>query len=311
MATPLVLLGEVHTGLVPSSTPLGRADADEVLALLPGCSVSWLERPIRLATSPAVGVGVDCRLRVGAEVVPIVGTVATRARLVGGWTLQSSACTRVCRSGDRRKQTWSYYLGRKGTTELIGRLPEIDSARTALAEGYLTGPPGREILDMAAISDHLMNHIRFDSGLDRRPPLRTRTTRLRWTACLAGNSRASVSFHLGAGHQRAMRVAVRTDRELRAVQQFCEDVAAHDWLLTVVTDVLDAAERRLGRSHARIDDLSAVLHNLTGLWIPGGHVPPEVRGLWKGLQIEPGFSRQWSLLTTRVRDKVASQRAPG
>ena len=309
MAAPLVVLGEVHTGLLPSSTPLGRVQTFDVLALMPGHSVTWRERPIRLATSPAVGVGVDCEVRIGAGTTHIVGTVATRATLMGGWTLQSSACTRLLRPNDRRRQTWSHYISRKGTTEVIGPLPERSTAGAVLADGYLTGPPGKEILDMAAISDHLLNRIRFAVELDRRPPLRTRTTRLRWTAGLGGNSGTSVAFHLGTGVDRTLRITVRTEQELLAIQQFCEDVAAHDWLITVVTDVLDAVDRYPTQIDSRLDELTTVLDHLTGLWLPGSsHLPLEVRGLWKGLQNDPGFSRQWALLTGRVRDKVIAHR---
>ncbi|WP_280250662.1 hypothetical protein [Nocardia abscessus] len=50
--TPLVVLGEVRTCLLPSATALTGAEACDLLALMPGCTVRWRERPGTLAVSP-------------------------------------------------------------------------------------------------------------------------------------------------------------------------------------------------------------------------------------------------------------------
>jgi hypothetical protein len=39
--------------------------------------------------------------------------------------------------------------------------------------------------------------------------------------------------------------------------------------------------------------------------MPGAHTPPVLRALWKDLQNDPGFSRQWNTLVGRLRDNIA------
>ncbi len=50
--TPLVVLGEVRTCLLPSAIALTGAEACDLLALMPGCTVRWRERPGTLAVCP-------------------------------------------------------------------------------------------------------------------------------------------------------------------------------------------------------------------------------------------------------------------
>ncbi|WP_330249948.1 SCO2521 family protein [Nocardia sp. NBC_00565] len=305
MAVPLVMLGEVRTCLLPSAAALTRAEAGELLALMPGCAVRWRERPGKLAISPTVAVGVDCNLPLGEQVAHVVGTVATSIVLAGGRVLQSSASTRVVRASEKRRQTWSHYVSQKGVTEVISRIPERATAGIALAEGYLTGPVGGDILDLASISERLLSRIRADVGLDHDPPVRARTTRLRWTARIGGTAGPTAELHLDDDSVRSIRLIVRAESDLDAAQRFCEDLAAHDWLLTVLADALDEADRFPSHSRERMNTLAPALEHLTGLWMPGGHTPAELRALWKELQTEPGFSRQWTTLVARLRDNIA------
>ncbi|NUP28444.1 MAG: hypothetical protein HOQ36_23350 [Nocardia sp.] len=305
--TPLVVLGEVRTCLLPSATALTRAEAGELLALLPGCGVRWRERPGTLGLSPTTAVGVDCDLRLGEQSARIVGTVATSLALAGGRVLQSSARTRVVRSAERRRQTWSHYISQKGVTEVVTRIPERMTAGNGLADGYLAAAPlpGSAPLDLASISERLLARVRADSRLDQSPPVQAGTTRLRWTARVGGSSGPAATLHMDDDTVRSVRLIVRDEVDLDAAQRFCEDLAAHDWLLTVLADVLDEADRFAPHSRERIDILAPALEHLAGLWMPGAHTPPVLRALWKDLQNDPGFSRQWNTLVGRLRDNIA------
>ncbi|MBB5911354.1 hypothetical protein BJY24_000221 [Nocardia transvalensis] len=305
MPSPLIVLGEVRTCLLPSASALSRAEAGELLALMPGRAVRWRERPGTLAVSPTTAVGVDCELALGARTARIVGTVATSIVLAGGRVLQSSARTRVVRAADRRRQTWSHYVSQKGVTEVLSRLPDRDTAETALADGYLDGPADGDILDLASISERLLARIRADASLDQNPPVRAGTTRLRWTAGIGGATAPSADLHLADDSVRSVRLTVRKETDLPAAQRFCEDLAAHDWLLTVLAAALDEADRFASNSRERIDILAPALEHLPELWMPGAHTPAELRALWKDLQTDPGFSRQWNTLVARLRDSIA------
>lgn len=303
--TPLVVLGEVRTCLLPSATALTGAEACDLLALMPGCTVRWRERPGTLAVSPTTAVGVDCDLALGEQTAHIVGTVATSAVLSGGRVLQSTARTRVVRAAGRRRQTWSHYLSQKGVTEVISRIPERATAGGSLAEGYLAGPVDADTLDLASISERLLARLRADTRLDQKPPVRAGATRLRWVARIGGSAGPSAALHLDDATVRTVRMIVRDEADLDAAQRFCEDLAAHDWLLTVVADALAEADRFPSHSRERTDILAPVLEDLTGLWMPGAHTPASMRALWRELQVDPGLSRQWNTLVARLRDRIA------
>ncbi|MFG3618608.1 SCO2521 family protein [Nocardia sp. NPDC047654] len=303
--TPLVVLGEVRTCLLPSSTALTGAEACDLLALMPGCTVRWRERPGTLAVSPTTAVGVDCDLALGEQTAHIVGTVATSAVLSGGRVLQSTARTRVVRAAGRRRQTWSHYLSQKGVTEVISRIPERATAGEALMEGYLTGPADVDTLDLASISERLLNRLRADPRLDQTPSVRAGTTRLRWTARVGGSAGPAAALHLDDGALRTVRMIVRDEADLDDAQRFCEDLAAHDWLLTVVAAALAEAQRFPSRSRERTDILAPVLEDLAGLWMPGAHTPASMRALWRELQVDPGLSRQWNALVAQLQNRIA------
>ncbi|WP_405167691.1 SCO2521 family protein [Nocardia sp. NBC_01499] len=303
--TPLIALGEVRTCLVPASATLHRAEASELLALVPGRRVLWRQRPGTLAVSPATPVGVDCDLVLpGAAPVRVVGTVAGRAVVTGGRILQSSVRTQVIRAAERRRQTWSHYLSRVGVTEVISRIGDRAETSDALIDGYLDERPSPETLDLASISERLLARLRTDPKLDQKAPMQSVTTRLRWTAKIGGTVGPKVSLRLDDELVRSAWVTVRTEADLDAAQRFCEDLAAHDWLLTVGDAAIEEADRFPASSREQLEILAAVLEHLAHLWMPGAHTPPELRGLWKDLQSEPGFSRQWNALTGQVRDRL-------
>ncbi|WP_330184213.1 SCO2521 family protein [Nocardia sp. NBC_01503] len=310
MSDPLVLLGEVRTGLLPASVALPPQEAAELLALLPGQRVLMRERPLALAISPSAAVGVDCQLAtVSRSDSRAVGTVASHATLVGGRVAQSSSSVRVVRAADSNRRPWSHYLTQVGTVELIHRLGDDTAAAVDLTEGFLEASSATT-LDLGSISERLLTQVRTDARLDRRPRLRTTATRLRWAARVAPRldgavrGRTLFAFRLEDESTRSVRIMVPTVRDLAGVQRFCEDVAVHDWLLTTLDAALGDAGR-FGPHQDAVELLTPLLEQLVHLWMPGAHTPQRLRELWTRLESDPGFTRQWTAQIGQLRDRLA------
>ncbi|GAB4589900.1 SCO2521 family protein [Nocardia sp. IFM 10818] len=310
MTDPLVLLGEVRTGLLPTADALPPREVAELLALLPGQRVLMRERPLALAISPSSAVGVDCQLAtVSRSQSRAIGTVAAHAVLVGGRIVQSSAGTRVVRAANSNRRPWSHYLTQVGSMELIPRLGDDTAAAVDLTEGFLEASSGTT-LDLGSISDRLLTRVRIDPRLDQQPPVRATTTRLRWAARVAPpvgggpRNRTLFAFRLEDETTRTVRIMVPTVRDLAGVQRFCEDLAAHDWLLTTLDTLLNDAAQA-GPHRDTVQFLAPMLEELVHLWMPGAHTPPRLRELWTRLESDPGFSRQWTAQVGQLRDRLA------
>ncbi|WP_280318212.1 SCO2521 family protein [Nocardia wallacei] len=301
--TPVALLGDIHTCLLPSRTVLDTSAVVEVLdAVKPGSGVTSLERPVPLAVSSPRVEGVDCTLATASgRAVHGIGTVLSRVIVIGGRVMQSSTQTAVTQASVNQRQPWVHYLARAGTVEAVTELGP-DSGRR-LADGYLRGSePDR--LDLAAISGRLATLVRMDTRLDRQVPIRAATTRLRWAVEIAAapEQPPSFSFRLDNDTLRSVRVTVAA-RDVDAAQRFCEDLAVHDWLLTTITQLLRDADRFESSSDASIL-LAPMLEQLVPLWMPGAHTPPPLRALWAELEAAPGFTRQWSARAEQLRDRM-------
>ncbi|MFD4456440.1 SCO2521 family protein [Nocardia sp. NPDC058480] len=301
----LALLGEVRTGLLPESRALSRVSAADLLTLVRGRRAQSRERPVTWAQSPVVHEGVDCRLATpNRSKVRAVGTVATHATIRGGRILQSSAMATVVAGGGTHRRSWGHYLGRIGTVETLTRLsPGIGGQ---LVDGFLGPPdPTTVTLDPGAIAARLFTRVRTDLTLNQTPPIQTSAARLRWAAQVRPGVAPSLSFVLLDDETRLVSVVVGDETELAAAQRFCEDLAVHDWLLTVLTEVIDEAEMAelSGSSPAQV--LAPLLEHLVHLWLPGALTPPPLRGLWNAVETDPGFTVQWNSRIGQLRDRVA------
>ncbi|WP_246023846.1 SCO2521 family protein [Nocardia yunnanensis] len=310
MTDPLVLLGEVRTALLPNCAALAAREASALLSLLPGQRVTMRERPLPLAISPRSAVGVDCRVATtSTKETRAIGTVAAHAVLVGGRVAQSSAGAVVVRAQDPNRRPWNHYLTRVGTLEVWHRMTEDAAAAIDLTSGFLE-KSGPATLDLGSISDRLLTRVRTDRRLDQDPPVRSAATRLRWAARVAppldgsARGRAFISFRLEDETTRSVLVLVPTVRDLEAVQRFCEDLAVHDWLLSVLGAALAEADRPTADRDAATQ-LSPLLEQLVHLWMPGAHSAPRLSGLWERLEQNPGFTRQWTAQVGQLRDRLA------
>ncbi|MEU0500068.1 SCO2521 family protein [Nocardia sp. NPDC005998] len=301
---PLIALGQIDTCLLPAATPWSRDDLEGLLELMPGRPMLWRERPMSLAVSPTTAEGVDCLLAAPAHPsVRGIGTVATRAVVVGGRVLQSSAWSSVVRAGNDQRRNWSHYLSNPGVIEVISKVNGETGAR--LAEGFLAaGAAPAGTLDLASIVNRLLGRVRMNPHLDQNVPLQTGTTQLRWAVRIDAVERPRVAFRLQNDTVRTVLLTVRDEDELAQAQWFCEDLAVHDWLLTVIAAALVQSDLFDPGSDESVAVLAPVLHHLAHLWVPGAHTPRPLRGLWAQLQEDPDFTADRQGLIDQVRNRV-------
>ena len=280
------MLGEVRTGFLLNSTAVSPATAAALVDLVRGERVRRSTRPIAYAASADRLVGVDCDLVTGTGArVRGVGTVTSRAALTGGHVLQGSAYVRVARDPAARRRPWSHYLGRPGELELIGR---YDPA--AVAAAFVTARPARTDLNLDAIS------------LDRTPPVTLPQTRLRWAATAAGTA----GLQLTVEDERLRTLRLWSDGDPAALVGLCEDIALHDWLLSALIGVVEQARPGPVGWARQVRHLRPAIDYLLHLWMPAARVDRSVRTLWKELESQPGFTRQWDASVSRIRDQIAA-----
>ncbi|MGY0501149.1 SCO2521 family protein [Nocardia sp. FBN12] len=299
---PLVVLGEIHTCLLPHSVTLDGQATEELLSTVAGATVLRRERPGPLPFSPRRATGVDCHLGWGTVTTArAVGTVESTAVVVGGRLSQLSAHTTVVRARQKKRMPWSHYLGQVGVTEVIGDLPDHEFADKALAAAYFA-PPGPNTLDLASICARHLDELRSSPVLDQRPPLRAPATRLRWTAIIGGTAGPTVSMRIEDKLSRTLRVTVRQATDLPDALRFCQDVAVHDWLLTVIDAKVSAAERFSDGRQVAV--LAPVFEHLAHLWMPGAQVSAAMRAPWRDLQAAANFSKHWTARVEQMRRRI-------
>jgi hypothetical protein len=302
----MLAVGEVRTGLVQSSAALPLPVAARALGLIPGERVRTSERPIAYAVSPDRLTGLDCRLatRSGARLRG-VGTAVTRATVTGGRVLQGSTHTALVRTRADRRLPWAHYLARPGVVETAEKARWDD-----LADGFLAGPQP-STLDLGALNERVLDDIVVRPELDRRPPFRARRTTLRWVAerpdggGAAGEAGPIVAqFALASSTLRTARLSLPAD-DLPAVVALCEDLALHDWLLTTLVDMVERSRLGSTRGRAAVELVRPAVDHLLHLWMPAARVDPRLLPVWRALERQPGFTRQWDVSVHRIRDQIA------
>jgi hypothetical protein len=310
MVSDAVLLGEVRTCLLRNSSALPHNAVSELLQLVSGERVRISERPIAYAASPDQLTGLDCRLPAASgSRCRGIGTASAHAVVTGGRVLQGSTVVQVERGADDRRQRWSHYLARPGVMETTGRFAPDD-----LARGFLADLDPVAVLDLGAISERLIGAVQRRPQLDHVLPMRAARTRLRWAARVSGSGSPARTVSLTADAPMTCDITV-VDRAIRAVTvavpaellgevaAFCEDLALHDWALTVLVAAVERAGQEPGRVEA-LARLEPAIEHLMHLWMPGAHVSRALRPLWADLERDPGFTRQWTPTVARIRDQL-------
>jgi hypothetical protein len=299
----MLVLGEVLTSLLPTSSALPADVGARLLALTAGAQVLRSDRPMPYVVSPERLTGVDCQVPTGTHrTARAIGTVTTRALLVGGHILQSSARTVAVRGTQTRRLPWSYYLARPSTVEIVGKYRERDAA-----EAFLAATPASPLLNLGAIAGHTAERVRASPIIDYRVPFRSGRTTLRWIAQLTGEDNTGpdeVTFTVEGEGRRTVRLRAHGDA-LADVVALCEDLALHDWLLTTLTGMVARAPLSGPKAPAAIDRIRPAIDHLLHLWMPGARLGTGTRRFWDQLEQHAGFGRQWTATVQRIRDQLA------
>ncbi|NBE83502.1 SCO2521 family protein [Micromonospora rubida] len=296
----MLTVGEVHTSLLQHSTALSQEQSSEALSLVEGEMVLTSRRPSLYAVSPDVRTGVDCWLPSARQrQLRGVGAVVTRAIITGGRIVQASSVIQVV--DGKRRQPWSHYLANPGVLETVGKLDAAD-----LIAGFLHGN-NADVLNLEAITGRVIDGVQMSDLLDRRPPLRAARTRLRWTTRVDQGTDREVSavVTVDSPTLRTVELVVGPQDVPAAVAGLCEDLALHDWLLTMLSSLVEAAVTRPAAGQEHIERLRPVLEHLLHLWLPGARVHPRLRPIWDRLEQVPGFSRQWKSSVNWIRDQIS------
>jgi hypothetical protein len=292
-------IGEVHTGLLMTSTAVSADVAAALLAVLPGGSVRTRQRPVRYAWSPEVLTGVDCLAPIaGCREVRLVGTPATQVSLTDGHIIQAGTHAILRNEPTGRRRPWAHYLAQPGVLEVLGT-----ALQENLATGFLSGPANTTALDLGAVNIRALAAIQRSRQLDHNPSFRSRRTRLRWSAEAAG-SRQEMIFTLGADGLRTVRLRT-DDADPRALADFCADLALHDWLLSALLDLVDRAVARSRPTSELISLLRPGIDHLVHAWMPAAHVDRTLIGIWQEFDRRSGFSLQWQKTVERIRDQLS------
>lgn len=294
-------IGEVHTGLLLTSTAVPTETAAALLAILPGGSVRIRQRPVRYAWSPEVLTGVDCFAPIaGRKEVRIVGTPATQVSLTDGHIVQARTHATLRHEPTGRRRPWAHYLAQPGVLEVLGTASE-----EKLADGFLSGPTTMKVLDLGAVSLRALAAIQRSRRLDHDPPFHSRRTRLRWSAEVAGDhQQQELVFTLGADGLRTVRLRTK-ELDPRALADFCTDLALHDWLLSALLDLVDRAVARSRPAVEVIGLLRPGIDHLVHAWMPAAHVSKTLSGIWQDFDLRSGFSLQWQKTVQRIRDQLS------
>jgi hypothetical protein len=299
LTVPLTI-GEIHTGLLQTSTAVPVSTAVELLAIVPGGPVRTRQRPIRYAWSSEVLTGVDCAAPLAERrEVRIVGTPATRLSLTDGRIIQAGTHATVQPDSAGRRRPWSHYLAQPGVLELLGKASD-----ESLATGFLCGPATATALDLGAVNVRTLASVQRSERLDHHPPFRGRPTRLRWSA-ETSDSEQEIEFTLGADGLRTVRLRT-PEPNPRALAEFCADLALHDWLLSTLLDIVDRAVGRTRPAPELISMLRPGIDNLVHAWMPAAHVSRSLDRIWPAFDLRSGFSLQWQKTVERIRDQLSA-----
>lgn len=292
-------LGEVHTGLLLTSTAVSADRTTALLTILPGSIVRTRQRPVRYASSPETFTGVDCLAPMtGGREIRVIGTPATRVSLTDGHIVQAATYATLRRDSTGRRHPWGHYLAQPGVLEVLGS--ESDEN---LATGFLAGQASVHALDLSAVNVRAMATIQRSEELDHNPPFRSRRTRLRWSAEAADSCQEMV-FTLYPDGLRLVRL--RTDeRDPQALADFCADLALHDWLLSTLIDIVDRATASRRSTADLIALIRPGIDHLVHAWMPAAHTNRTLTSIWQEFDAGSGFSLQWHKTVERIRDQLS------
>ncbi|SMC51580.1 SCO2521 family protein [Kibdelosporangium aridum] len=294
----MLILGEIRTCLLRSSSSVRKNVVGELLRLIPGEPVRLAERPIAHAVSSDVIRGVDCSLPTESGTrARGIGTVSGRALISAGRVLQGSVTARIQRAKFGHRLAWAHYLSKPGVVEMIGRASAAD-----VAEGFLTKSPSAQTLDLGAVGDSIISRVQVHPGMDHAFPFHSARTVMRWAALAVDDAAdGHVTFTVESDTLRSIFVSL-SEKDLPSAVRFCEDVALHDWVLTTLLRIVERSGLGSGGDGEVIKRLRPAVDHVMHVWMPAFHVPDSMRPLWQALDRRTGFSLQRDATVSRIRD---------
>jgi hypothetical protein len=298
LTVPLTI-GEVHTSLLQTSAAVSADAAAALLAIVPGGTVRTRQRPIQYAWSPEAFTGVDCFAPlVESREVRVVGTPATQVSLTDGRIVQAGTHVTLRPEYAGRRRPWSHYLAHPGVLEVLGKASE-----ESLAAGFLRGPETSKALDLGGVNVRTLSAVQRSEHLDRKPPFRTQSTRLRWSA-QAAEAEQEIVFTLGTDGLRTVRLRT-AEQDPRVLADFCADLALHDWLLSTLLVIVDRAVARSRPAPELVSLLRPGIDHLVHAWMPTARASRDLDRIWQELDLRSGLSRQWQTTVERIRDQLS------
>ncbi len=291
-------IGEVHTGLLLTSAAVSADTAATLLAILPGSSVRSRQRPVRCAWSPEVLTGVDCLApNANQREVRVVGTPSTKVSLTDGRIVQAATYATLTHDPTGRRHPWAHYLAQPGVLEVLGTETEDN-----LAAGFLNGQGNGKALDLGAVNVRVLAATQRSELLDQDPPFHSRRTRLRWSA--QWSQSPEIVFGLDSEDQRSVRLRT-SETDPRALADFCTDLALHDWLLSVLLELVERAVARKRPAAELTRMLRPGVDHLVHAWMPAAHASQALVEIWQEFDRNSAFSLQWQKTVERIRDQLS------
>jgi hypothetical protein len=301
-----MILGETKTGLLQNSTSVSLPFSAELLLFRPDVGTTQSERPLALATSADLLTGIDCSLpSTSGSKVEAIGTVASRASIVGGTIVQGTAYTELVPAvTNRQRMPWSHYLANLGTIEVAAKFRSPDVMAGFLDfEAHADGS-----MAIGAIAERVIDRVQQHPRINHRAPFRARRTSMRWvlmmeeaiqnTEVVGGMTEAH--FRLEGQANRGL-VIYSSKLGMADCVRLCESIAYHDWLLSTLLRRMDPGGSAATGS-TFIDHVRPMLEYLIHLWMPKAHISSDGGQIWDGFEKSIGFSKQWDTAVEHIRD---------
>jgi hypothetical protein len=172
-----------------------------------------------------------------------------------------------------------------------------------VVDGYLDDAMPARGIDLASISDRIVEAVQGKDQLDHYTPLRAGTAVVRWAATLCPGCKPTVRIAKNdAPNVHTIRLEGAPE-DLPPLIRFCEEFALHEWLLTTVQDVIvPRAEQDIARDRDPLDSLLFALNQLVPLWMPPTHLGPAMEELWVAMESRTRYSSLFDRQVARIRD---------
>ena len=172
-----------------------------------------------------------------------------------------------------------------------------------LAAGFLGWQPNGKALDLGAINIRALAAIQRSDLLDKNPPFRQPADP---SALVSPEHRVGQGDHLHARRRGSAHRAAAGYRDRPAsARRFCADLALHDWLLSVLRELVERAVARRRPAAELVAMLRPGIDHLVHAWMPAAHASRQLIEIWQEFDRGSAFSLQWQKTVERIRDRLS------